>query len=152
MKPGELERARAGCRRHLAGHGPRTAAELLAGIPTDLGIDRYGEGGAVAALEDEVRKVLRKPAAASFPSGTMAQQAALRIHADRRGLRAIAFHPTCAFMKAVLRIARERSVFTWPGSMPGATPATRIVELTVGDATLAIEPREAASIIAELVR
>lgn len=56
-----------------------------------------------------------------------------------------------SFMKAALRIARDRSVFTWPGSMPGPTPSTRIVEFTVGDATLEIKPKEAAAIIAELV-
>ncbi len=30
-----------------------------------------------------------------MPSGTMAQQIALRIHADRRNRRVVAFHPTC---------------------------------------------------------
>ncbi len=30
-----------------------------------------------------------------MPSGTMAQQIALRIHCDRRGTRTVAFHPTC---------------------------------------------------------
>lgn len=90
-----LERYRASCTRWLAGHGPRTAAELLASVPADLGIDRYGEGGAVAALETQICAVLGKPAAAFMPSGTMAQQIALRIHADRRGTRAVAFHPTC---------------------------------------------------------
>src|SRR5437868_6453858 len=91
----DLEHYRESCSRWLAGHGPRTAAELLATIPTDLGIDRYGDGGAVTALETEIRKVLGKPAAAFMPSGTMAQQIALRIHADRRSTRAVAFHPTC---------------------------------------------------------
>ena len=93
--PDDLERYRATCTRWLGGHGPRTAAELLATIPTDLGIDRYGEGGVVTALDDEVRRVLGKPAAAFMPSGTMAQQIALRIHADRRGVRAVGYHPTC---------------------------------------------------------
>jgi threonine aldolase len=91
----DLEQYRADCTRWLAGHGPRTAAAVLAEIPTDLGIDRYGDGGAVAALEAEVCKVLGKPAAAFMPSGTMAQQIALRIHADRRRSRAVAYHPTC---------------------------------------------------------
>jgi threonine aldolase len=38
---------------------------------------------------------LGKEAAVLFPSGTMAQQIALRIHCDRRGMRTVAFHPTC---------------------------------------------------------
>ena len=49
----------------------------------------------MAALETEVRELLGKPAAVFMPSGTMAQQIALRIHADRRGRRVVAFHPTC---------------------------------------------------------
>jgi threonine aldolase len=91
----DIEQYRARCTRWLAGHGPRSAADLLATVPTDLGIDRYGEGAAVGALEAEMRKVLGKPAAVFMPSGTMAQQIALRIHADRRGPRAIGWHPTC---------------------------------------------------------
>jgi threonine aldolase len=91
----DLERYRSKCTRWLGGHGNRSPAEVLAAIPTDLGMDRYGEGGPVAALEAEVRKLLKKPAAVFMPSGTMAQQIALRIHADRRGTRAVAFHPTC---------------------------------------------------------
>ena len=91
----DLELYRSHCRRWLGGHGDRTAAELLAAIPADSGIDRYGAGGAVEALETEVRATLGKPAAAFMPSGTMAQQIAVRIHADRRNTRVVAFHPTC---------------------------------------------------------
>jgi threonine aldolase len=90
-----LERFRRTCERALTGHGNRTAADLLAEIPPDAGVDRYGEGGAVEELETEMRAVLGKPAAVFMPGGTMAQQIALRIHADRRGVRTVAFHPTC---------------------------------------------------------
>jgi threonine aldolase len=93
--PVDLEPYRFTCERALHWHGHRTAAELLAEIPTDLGLDRYGAGGAVEALEDEMRTVLGKPAVVFMPSGTMAQQIALRIHAERRGTRTVAFHPTC---------------------------------------------------------
>jgi threonine aldolase len=89
------EQYRATCTRWLNGHGPSTAAEILSSIPTDLGTDRYGAGGAVEALEKEICKILGKPAAVFMPSGTMAQQIALRIHADRRNTRAVAWHPTC---------------------------------------------------------
>lgn len=91
----QMKQYRWRCKRALNGHGNKSVAELLAEIPPDLGVDRYGEGGAVAALEAEVRTLLGKPAAVFMPSGTMAQQIALRIHADRRGVRACAFHPTC---------------------------------------------------------
>ena len=86
---------RAGCTRWLNLHGPQRPAELLAQIPADIAADRYGAGGVVEQLETTVAEVLDKPAAAFFPSGTMAQQIALRIHADRRHVRTVAFHPTC---------------------------------------------------------
>jgi threonine aldolase len=95
QNPDDLESYRWTCERAIHWHGNRRAEDFLAGIPADLGIDRYGAGGAVEALEDEMRTVLGKPAAVFMPSGTMAQQIALRIHADRRGTRAVAFHPTC---------------------------------------------------------
>ncbi|TCO56934.1 threonine aldolase family protein [Actinocrispum wychmicini] len=50
---------------------------------------------AVPRLERRIADLLGKPAAAMFPSGAMAQQVAMRIHADRRGIRTIAFHPLC---------------------------------------------------------
>ena len=46
-------------------------------------------------LESEIMLVLGKPAAVFLPSGTMAQQAVLRVHADRRQRRVIVFHPAC---------------------------------------------------------
>jgi len=92
---GSLDRYRALCTRSLTGHGIRDIPQLLAEIPADAGIDRYGSGGAVAALEAEIATTLGKPAAVFMPSGTMAQQIALRVHADRRGCRNVAFHPSC---------------------------------------------------------
>ncbi|WFE53504.1 beta-eliminating lyase-related protein [Micromonospora sp. WMMD1155] len=53
----------------------------------------HGPDGPVAVLERRMASVLGKPDALFFPSGTMAQQVALRIHADRRGRRAFAAHP-----------------------------------------------------------
>jgi threonine aldolase len=50
---------------------------------------------AVPRLEGRIAELLGKPAALMFPTGTMAQQVAMRIHADRRGIRTIAFHPQC---------------------------------------------------------
>jgi len=91
----ELARLRGTCTRFLTWHGPGRAADLLATIPLDTETDRYGEGGAVTELESEIMLVLGKPAAVFLPSGTMAQQAVLRVHADRRQRRVIVFHPAC---------------------------------------------------------
>ncbi len=89
----DMDRVREGCTRFLAGHGQRTVADMLAMIPADTVQDHYGQGGAVAELEAEVARLLGKEAALFFPSGTMAQQIVLRVHADRRGRRGIVFHP-----------------------------------------------------------
>ena len=95
----ELDEIVASCDRFLRGHGISTPRQDLAAIgclsDDDLKQDWYGESGVVAALETEIRELLGKPAAVFMPSGTMAQQAALRMHADRRGSRVVAFHPTC---------------------------------------------------------
>jgi threonine aldolase len=83
------------CTRFLFSHGRRSADQLLALIPPDTKIDYYGLGGVVAELEQEVASLLGKQAALFFPTGTMAQQATLRVHADRRLSRTVAFHPAC---------------------------------------------------------
>ncbi len=70
-------------------------AEIATLSADDLTADIYGEGGTVTILEDEARALLDKPAAVFMPSGTMIQQIALRIHADGRTSRVVAFHPTC---------------------------------------------------------
>jgi threonine aldolase len=89
----DLLALRAGCDRALNGHGPQTAADLLATIPHDTAVDRYGDGGVVAELEAEVAALLGHPAAVYLPSGVMAQQSVLRVHADRRGRRTVVYHP-----------------------------------------------------------
>jgi threonine aldolase len=91
----DLDALRAGCTRFLNGHGPQNAERMLATIPVDTELDRYGDGGVVARLEGEVAELLGKPAAVFLPSGTMAQQSVLRVHADRRGSRTVGFHPAC---------------------------------------------------------
>ncbi|MFK4065018.1 threonine aldolase family protein [Streptomyces sp. NPDC029674] len=56
--------------------------------PTDV----YGDG-VVATLESEVARLLGKEDAAFFPTGTMAQQVALRCWAGRTGNATVALHP-----------------------------------------------------------
>ena len=87
------------CERFLLGHGPRhipteLAALARAAAPAQAP-DAYGAGGALEELEQELAALFAKPAALFLPSGTMAQQIALRIHAERANNRTVAFHPTC---------------------------------------------------------
>ncbi|WP_406862348.1 beta-eliminating lyase-related protein [Streptomyces sp. HUAS MG47] len=55
-------------------------------------VDTYG-GGPVAAVEERVAELLGFPAAVYFPTGTMAQQVALRCWAGRTGSDVVALHP-----------------------------------------------------------
>ena len=57
--------------------------------------DVYGAGGFVEEFEDHVAATLGKQSAVFMPSGVMAQLAALRIHAESRGLSRFGMHPTC---------------------------------------------------------
>jgi threonine aldolase len=76
-----------------ARRGPAETLRLLAEAADDFCVgergveewDRYGGGGAVERLEADVAALLGKPAAVFFVSGTMAQQAALRVWCERRG-------------------------------------------------------------------
>ena len=75
--------------------GERLAALAAeAGTVTDLGrpSDVYGDG-VVAELEERVAELLGMEAAAFFPTGTMAQQVALRCWAGRTGDSTVALHP-----------------------------------------------------------
>jgi threonine aldolase len=58
-------------------------------------LDVYGGGASVQRLETRVADLLGKEAAATFPSGTMAQQIALRILCERSGCFTVGFHPQC---------------------------------------------------------
>ncbi|MFF2065770.1 threonine aldolase family protein [Streptomyces sp. NPDC058200] len=74
--------------------------ERLAALAADAGsvydldewTDVYGDG-VVAELERRVAATLGFPAAVFFPTGTMAQQVALRCWAGRTGNRTVALHP-----------------------------------------------------------
>ncbi|MCX5111189.1 beta-eliminating lyase-related protein [Streptomyces sp. NBC_00378] len=75
--------------------GERLAA-LAAGAGSVTDLDRpadiYGNG-VVAELEERIAELLGTEAAAFFPTGTMAQQVALRCWAGRTGNPTVALHP-----------------------------------------------------------
>jgi threonine aldolase len=91
----EIAARRAACTDTFLGNGFGRPAEMIASIGDDVEPDLYGEGGVVADLEREIAALLGKPAAVFLPSGTMAQAAALRVHADARGRRTVLWHPYC---------------------------------------------------------
>ncbi|MGU3470752.1 threonine aldolase family protein [Paenibacillus sp. D51F] len=82
----------------IIGHGPRSMQVLMDAFEQADGSrfsDMYGRGEVIEAFEAKMAKLLGKEAAVFFPSGTMAQQIALRIWCDRRGFRTAAYHPLC---------------------------------------------------------
>jgi len=87
------------CERFLSGHGPRQARAVLTDLAEEVGPDEepdwYGAGTLIEEFESDIAALLGKEAAVFLPSGTMAQQIALRLWADRRRSRTVAFHPTC---------------------------------------------------------
>lgn len=89
-----------GCARVLSRPAPTKLAEKLAQLRADAdGVhdldteaDFYGDG-VVTAVEAKVAELLGTEDAAFFPTGTMAQQAALRAWAGRTGNPTVALHP-----------------------------------------------------------
>ena len=87
------------CKNVLVGHGPRKMMkdvfqELADGLDGTEALDMYGRGDYLSAFESEVAEMFGKPAAVFLPSGTMAQQIALRIWCERSNNFTVAMHPT----------------------------------------------------------
>jgi threonine aldolase len=82
----------------LVGHGKRNIQvlkEALNDIDGKMDSDIYGTGKLIEDFQDRIAKYLGKESAVFFPSGTMAQQIALRIWCDKKGLKKVAYHPLC---------------------------------------------------------
>jgi len=84
-------------RRSLIAHAPlrrrphNMVRRMLDWLPPDTPL--YGPNAPVGQLEARMAELLGKPRALFFPSGTMAQQVALRIHAERSGRPTFTAHP-----------------------------------------------------------
>lgn len=82
----------------LVGHGTRNIQILkdsLNDIDGNMESDIYGAGKLIEDFQDRIAQYLGKESAVFFPSGTMAQQIALRIWCDKKGLKKVAYHPLC---------------------------------------------------------
>ncbi|RSK26092.1 low specificity L-threonine aldolase [Bacillus sp. HMF5848] len=81
----------------LNGHGPRNIQvlkEAFESIDDQLASDLYGQGQVIEGFQDKAANYLGKESAVFFPSGTIAQQIALRIWCDQKGNKKVAYHPT----------------------------------------------------------
>lgn len=82
----------------LSGHGKRNVGVLqqaFAEVDPNQASDHYGTGEVIARFEQKMAQELGMEDAIFFPSGTMAQQIALRIWADETENRNVAYHPLC---------------------------------------------------------
>ncbi|WHY74863.1 beta-eliminating lyase-related protein [Fictibacillus enclensis] len=83
---------------HVSGHGPRNLQVLKNAIEDlngELESDMYGKGNVMEDFQKKMAGVLGKETTVFFPSGTMAQQIALRIWCDEKELKTVAYHPLC---------------------------------------------------------
>ncbi|MBS4175577.1 beta-eliminating lyase-related protein [Bacillus sp. FJAT-49736] len=82
----------------VAGNGKRNVQvmkDLLSEVDGALESDIYGKGAVIEDFQAKMAAFLGKETAVFFPSGTMAQQIALRIWCDEKGLKKVAYHPLC---------------------------------------------------------
>ncbi|MBE4910676.1 DegT/DnrJ/EryC1/StrS family aminotransferase [Bacillus luteolus] len=80
----------------LGGHGTRNVdvlKEAFEAVSSQEESDLYGTGNFIEAFENKMAAYLGKETAVFFPSGTMAQQIALRIWCDQKGINKVAYHP-----------------------------------------------------------
>lgn len=82
----------------VVGHGSRNIQVLkvaLENMDGEQESDVYGSGKIIEDFQAKMARYLGKESAVFFPSGTMAQQIALRIWCDHKGIKKVAYHPLC---------------------------------------------------------
>ncbi|EDL62839.1 threonine aldolase family protein [Bacillus sp. SG-1] len=78
------------------GHGDRNAGvlkEAFEHVASDTESDMYGNGKVIEDFQVKMAELLGKESSVFFPSGTMAQQIALRIWCDEKEIKKVAYHP-----------------------------------------------------------
>ncbi|WP_035805908.1 threonine aldolase family protein [Kitasatospora mediocidica] len=110
------------CERILSEGRPVTMRERLAALARVDGLDAppdfYGDGGPVRQLEERVAGLLGTEDCVFFPTGTMAQQVALRYGAELTGRNAVALHPLSHLER------HERNAYTQLTGLRGLWPST----------------------------
>jgi threonine aldolase len=128
----------------LPAQSPRQRLAMMAGLAGSYDLsgppDLYGDG-LVETLEGRVAELLGKPAAVFFPTGTMAQQVALRCLAERSGSPAVVLHPLSHLemdeRKAYSQLAGLRAV--WPTRAPRQPTVEEIRAIDEPYGTLTLE-------------
>ncbi|HEX8637999.1 MAG TPA: beta-eliminating lyase-related protein, partial [Pyrinomonadaceae bacterium] len=94
-----IKNLRSQCEKFVPGHLPQKAGEEFALIAewcrsNNYDADVYGAGDLISSFERKVADLLGFESACFMPSGTMAQQIALKIYAEKTGNPSFAIHPT----------------------------------------------------------
>ncbi|AWX53899.1 low specificity L-threonine aldolase [Brevibacillus brevis] len=82
----------------ITGHSKRDIHQLqqvLSRVDGHVEGDMYGTGELIENFQRKMAEYLGKESAVFFPSGTMAQQIALRLWCDEKGIKKVAYHPLC---------------------------------------------------------
>ena len=87
------------CEKFIHGHGFQKPGEEFALIAdwcqkNNFAADVYGKGDLINSFEKKVAELLGFQDACFMPSGTMAQQIALKIYSEETGISSFAIHPT----------------------------------------------------------
>lgn len=80
----------------VAGHSKRDVQQLknaFEAVDGETASDVYGSGSIIEEFQKKMAQYLGKETAVFFPSGTMAQQIALRIWCDQKGIKRVGYHP-----------------------------------------------------------
>jgi threonine aldolase len=142
-----LRAAVRGCDRKLSGFRQPTMRETLDALAADPGADEYLSeppdiygGGIVRTLEIRVAELLGTADAAFFPTGTMAQQVALRCWAQTTGSDVVATHPLAHIEVHERHAYRDLTGLRgiWPTSEP-RLPTAAEVRAAERFGTLALE-------------
>ncbi|MCO5975070.1 threonine aldolase family protein [Actinoallomurus soli] len=126
-----------GCDRILSGTRPTTMRELLTEIEGAGDLDTlpdFYDGGPVTALEERVAGLLGTEAAVFFPTGTMAQQVALRLGAEATGRTTVALHPLGH------QELHERYAYSWLSGLRSVRPTTALRNPTAEEIRALAEP------------
>ncbi len=142
------QRAASAAKHSILRHPTRTMAETLRSCAERAEAcaspDVYGSGEVIEQFEARIAKLLGKPAAVFLPSGTLAQPLALRIHAEQRGRKGVALHPTSHL------VLHEQDGYQQLWGLQGQQEGQADSVLTAGDLAAVNDPSQLAALLLEL--
>ncbi|WP_258807685.1 low specificity L-threonine aldolase [Pseudidiomarina sp. CB1] len=142
------QRAASAAKHSILRHPTRTMAEILRSCAERAEAyaspDVYGSGELIEQFEARIAKLLGKPAAVFLPSGTLAQPLALRIHAEQRGRKGIALHPTSHL------VLHEQDGYQQLWGLQGQQVGQADSVLTADDLAAVNDPSQLAALLLEL--